>query len=311
MAERSRHSITIPAPLPQVYGLVADVTRWPVIFTPTVHVEVLSRAGAEERFRIWALANDTVKTWTSRRHFDPTAATITFRQEQSQPPAASMAGTWTFAATDAGTEVTLLHEFAVIGDEPYSAAWLRAAVNDNSNAELAGLARAAATPDDTGLIVRFADSTSVAGPVSRAYEFIAAAELWPQRLPHVSAMDLTVDSSGAQHLSMTTSTPDGEQHVTSSVRVCLEQAIVYKQTRLPRLLTAHSGRWIFAEHEATTVTSEHTIAIDPDAVERVLGRGATLADARQYAREALGANSRITLEHARHFAGVAPTPGQA
>lgn len=84
------HEITIKAPANTVYGLIEDVTNWPHVFPPTIHVERLESEGRSERIRIWATARGEAKTWTSRRELDPEALRITFRQEQSAPPVASM-----------------------------------------------------------------------------------------------------------------------------------------------------------------------------------------------------------------------------
>jgi aromatase len=47
--------------------------------------------------------------------------------------------------------------------------------------------------------------------------------------------------------------------------------------------------------------SRHHVVIEPDAVERILGPTATIEDARSFVRDALGANSRATLGHAKGF----------
>ncbi|MFD9647506.1 aromatase/cyclase, partial [Streptomyces sp. NPDC059082] len=91
------HEIEVDAPADAVYDLVADAARWPVHFPPNLHVDVLEGGGGKdgvERLRIWATANGAVKNWTSRRELDRAAGTVTFRQERSQAPVASMGGTW-------------------------------------------------------------------------------------------------------------------------------------------------------------------------------------------------------------------------
>ena len=90
MIHHTEHRIAIDAPVDVVYGLLAEVGRWPRLFGPTVHTEHVERSERSERIRIWATANDEVKTWTSRRELDPDAHRITFRQEVSHPPVASM-----------------------------------------------------------------------------------------------------------------------------------------------------------------------------------------------------------------------------
>jgi aromatase len=50
-------------------------------------------------------------------------------------------------------------------------------------------------------------------------------------------------------------------------------------------------------------TARHTVVINPDAVSKVLGPDRTLADAREFVRNALGTNSRTTMAHASAYAG--------
>ena len=307
MVEQTVHSTSIPAPIELVYDLIADVTQWPVIFTPTVHVEHLERSPSEELFQIWALANGAVKTWTSRRTLDPIGREITFQQQVSQPPVASMGGSWRFLAEpDGGTTVELYHHFSAVDDDPQALDWIRRALDSNSNAELEGLRKAAVADNAAELQLRFSDEVHIDAPAELAFRFIDEADQWPSRLPHVEAIDFTVDETGVQHMTMETLAPDGSRHTTSSVRIRRPDSIVYKQIGLPALLTCHLGRWIFTSTEhGTLVSSEHTVAIDPEAVERVLGAGKTIADARTFARTALGGNSMITLRHAKDFAELA------
>jgi len=105
-------------------------------------------------------------------------------------------------------------------------------------------------------------------------------------------------------MEMETRTADGSTHTTTSVRVCFPPGrIVYKQVVVPRLMTVHLGEWTVTEQDgAVAVSSRHTIRINPDTVESVLGAGATIADARGFVRDALSRNSRATLEHAKSYA---------
>ncbi|MGI8664792.1 MAG: aromatase/cyclase [Jatrophihabitans sp.] len=306
MVEYSEHTIKIQAPVDKVFELIADAASWPVIFGPTIYVEHLERSDTIERFRIWALANGEVKSWSSRRKIDRASQLITFEQEVSQPPVASMSGTWLFDATaDGGTEVSLEHQFTAVDDDPESVQWINTVLDSNSASELAGLRSAAEVAEATDeLVFTFADSVRVQGPLALAYEFIKDAEQWPSRLPHVQRLDLRTDDAGVQHMEMDTLAPDGNTHTTSSVRVCFDgDQIVYKQVGVPALLSGHSGRWTFRpDGDEVVVTSEHTVAIKPEAVQAVLGEGKTVRDARASARGALGGNSMITLLHAKQFA---------
>jgi ribosome-associated toxin RatA of RatAB toxin-antitoxin module len=300
------HGITIAAPLRDCYQLVLDVTRWPLIFAPTVHVEHLERDAHGERFHIWALANGDVADWTSRRTFDPAASRIGFEQEHSQPPVAAMRGEWSFRpAGDGGTEATLRHWFRAVDDSPDDVTWIRRVLDRNSTAELAGL-RAVAELDPPLSDVRcsFEDVVDIRGGVEDAYRFVYEADRWRRRLPHVRRVDVTEDRPGVQLMEMDTVTGDGTVHTTGSVRACLpNRLIAYKQTVLPKLLTGHCGQWRFEETgTGTRVTAAHSVLLSVPAIPEVLGRTATLADAREFAREALGGNSRTTLAYTRSFA---------
>ncbi|MEU6278488.1 aromatase/cyclase [Streptomyces populi] len=311
-----RHTIVTTAAPRTVYALLADTALWPVNFSPTVHVEQLERPegdGGTERIRIWALAGDTVKAWTSRRELDPEGLRIGFRQEVSQPPVASMSGAWRLRELpDGGTEITLDHAYRAVDDDPAALAWIAEVTDRNSHAELANLKslseRAGAQPAHR---LTFEDTILVeGGRADDAYAFLHEASRWPDRLPHVSRMDLVEDETGVQVMEMDSITAAGDRHTTKSVRVCFAgERIVYKQTVVPPLLAAHTGEWrVTAVDGGVAITSQHTVVIDPEAVAGVLGDTATVADALEFARTALTGNSRITLEHARAFAQGDPVP---
>jgi aromatase len=298
------HDTTVDAPAEKVFGLIADATAWPRIFGPTVHVERLWTRGTRERLQLWATANSAARTWTSIRTLDPTARRIEFRQERSPDPIATMGGCWTFQPLpDGRTRVLLDHDFAVVGDDPAGLRWIRTAVDSNSTAELSAL-KAHAEAGSLPLEDDFADTVEVDGAAGDVYDFIYRADLWPQRLPHVARLTLTEEQAGLQVMEMETRTADGSSHSTTSVRVCFPPArIVYKQVVVPRLMTVHLGEWsVTPEDGRVTVSSRHTVRINPDTVQSVLGADATIADARQFVRDALSRNSRATLEHARSYA---------
>jgi aromatase len=298
----------VDVPADDVYRIVADVTRWPVVMGPTVHVERLEGDDREEVLTLWATANGEARTWTSRRRLDPGARRIEFRQEAPAPPLAAMGGTWTFEpAGPARTRVVLDHDFAALGDDAEAVAWVTRATDRNSDAELANIkATAERAAELDGLTSTFVDSVTIDGPLDAVYSFLRDADRWPERLPHVARLDLTEDPPGLQVMDMDTRAPDGSVHTTRSVRVCFDpDRIVYKQVRLPALLDVHTGEWNLAADPTTgtvTASSAHTVRIRPDAVATVLGAGATTADALAFVRRALGTNSTTTLEHAKAYA---------
>ncbi|CAL9640200.1 hypothetical protein SUDANB32_06311 [Streptomyces sp. enrichment culture] len=304
---RTSHSTEVAAPAGIVYGLIADAERWPLFFPPNVHVERLETDGTNERLRMWATANGQVRSWISQRVQDPATRRVEFCQSHPQAPVRTMRGTWAVEELPGNTtQLTLLHDFTVHGDRPQDTAWVERAVDTNSRAELAGLKQLAErwTRLDE-LVLSFQDIVRVDAPAEPVYDFLYRAADWPRLIPHVARLDLTEDQPGVQVMTMDTLTADGAAHTTRSVRICFPHAgrIVYKQTATPALMEAHTGEWsVVFDGSGTTAVAQHTVVLREDAVERVLGPGADLAQARRHVREALGRNSTATLELARRHA---------
>jgi aromatase len=304
------HTISVDVPAKDVFRLIAEVENWPRIFPPTVHVDHVEQAADFERIRIWATANGEVKTWTSRRELDAARLRIDFRQEVTQPPVASMHGTWIIEPTTGSQSlVRLLHAYRAIDDDPERLGWLDKAVDTNSRTELAALKANVEAAADVGErpTFTFEDSVVVDGAVKDVYDFLNEAQSWQTRLPHVARVALTEDHPGLQVLEMDTRIANGSTHTTKSIRVCFpHQRIVYKQITLPALMTLHTGCWQLTESAAgegaVTVTSQHTVTINEDNITAVLGARADLAQARVFVRDALGTNSLTTLRHAKEYA---------
>ncbi|MFE2964753.1 aromatase/cyclase [Streptomyces sp. NPDC059340] len=300
------HEITIAAPAPAVYRLLAEVTNWPRIFPPTIHVDRVEHDGSQERIRIWATANGEAKNWTSRRELDPEALRITFRQEVTAPPVAAMGGTWIIEPLGENeSRVRLLHDYRAVDDDPHDLLWIDQAVDKNSRSELAALKKnvefAHAAEEVT---FSFEDTVYVDGSAKDVFAFINEANLWSERLPHVATVRLEEDTVGLQTLEMDTRAKDGSVHTTKSYRVTFpHQHIAYKQVTLPALMTLHTGHWTFQDtDQGVAATSQHTVTLNTDNIARILGCGATVADAREYVHTALSTNSRATLTHAKAFA---------
>ncbi|MFF4083776.1 aromatase/cyclase [Streptomyces sp. NPDC001777] len=304
---RTTHSVEVAAPAGVVYGMISNAVQWPLFFPPNVHVERLEFDGRDERLRMWAVANGQVRSWLSRRVQDPEARRIDFRQQHPQAPVETMNGSWTVQERSGGTSLlTLLHDFTVIDDRPEDVSWTERAVDTNSTAELTQLKRLAErwTRLDE-LVLSFEDAVRVKGPAELVYDFLYRVGDWPELVPHVARLDLTEDAPGVQVMAMDTRTADGATHTTESVRICFPHAgrIVYKQTRTPALMEAHTGEWsVLPDESGVTVISQHNVVLREEAVERVLGEGADLARARRYVREALGRNSTATLNLAKRHA---------
>jgi ribosome-associated toxin RatA of RatAB toxin-antitoxin module len=304
MSHETEHEITVAAPAQAVYDLIANVTDWPRIFPPTVHVEYAERGDTEERIRIWATANGEPKGWLSRRYLDKDNLRIRFRQEVSQPPVAAMGGEWLIdALSPTETKVRLTHDFEAVGNDPANISRILRAIDHNSGAELGAL-KSAAEPESADLLLTFEDSVRINASAKDVYDFIYEAKQWQSRLPHVARIALQEDTPNVQVLEMDTRSGENGVHTTKSVRVCFpSDRIVYKQIQTPALMSVHTGQWtITTDAGATVITSAHTVVIKQDAITTVLGEQATVADARKMIRDALGRNSTTTMQHAKAYA---------
>jgi aromatase len=299
------HAIAIDAPASRVYDLIVDVERWRDIFGPTVHVEYVEKDDSTERIRIWATANDTAKTWVSRRTLDAGKRRVAFRQEQSQHPVGGMGGLWAVEPlSEATCQVRLFHDYFAASDDPADLDWIGTAVDKNSKKELAAL-KASAELSGPDKLITFDDVVDVEGSAKDVYDFLNEAQLWQERLPHVAAVSLQEETPGLQILEMDTRTKDGSLHTTRSVRVCQPyHKIVYKQTVLPALMTLHTGHWLIEERSGgqVSVTSRHTVKINSSRVTEILGADADVAAAQAFVRGALSANSLATLRLAKAYA---------
>jgi aromatase len=282
-----------------VYNLVADVSRWPAILEPVIHDGYAGRSGRAERFELWVLVGDQVCSWRTRRSLDATEGRIAFEQERTHRPVTEMAGLWEFQPLDdGGSQVELSHWFTVDGGDA-EREQVMAAVDHNSTRDLAALCRLATLGSAVNeLVFSFADQVRLPVSAADAYEFVERSDRWPEVMPHVSRVELTEPQPGVQDMEMEAVTADGRVHTTRSLRLCFPaERIVYKQLVPPTLLLGHCGAWEFADADGgSVVTARHTVAINPAAIGEVLGLGHSLADARGYLRDALGANSRETLE---------------
>lgn len=303
----TEHEILIAAPAERVYRILADVRQWPSIFPPTIHAQRVAGDDRAEQIRLWATANGEVKSWQSRRELSPTERRIVFGQEKSAPPIASMGGMWLVDPTpDGGSQVRLTHYYEA--DSAENLGWIDRTVETNSQAELEALRTHVESALGAELTFSFEDTVLIHGEAKDVFDFIADAERWPDRLPHVSRVRMDTDANGVQTLEMDTSTQHGATHTTKSYRVLLSPfAIAYKQVTLPSLLTVHTGYWHLTRTEqGVEASSQHTVVLNPANIRLVLGENATIAEGREHVREALSGNSLATLGCAKRYAEDGP-----
>jgi aromatase len=310
----ARHTMMVAASPRRVYQLIADVARWPQIFGPTVCVEQLELDGDTEVLRYWELLDGDVHGYVSHRELNPRRLQIRFRSQHPCHPFASMGGLWLVLPKGTGSLVTLDHHYRVVNDDPEDARWLAKAIDRNSVAALTALREAAELGSGLDqLWLSCEDSVDIDGSAGDVYTFLARAQDWPQRLPHVVRVLLDEDVVDIQHIQSDVRIPNGSVFTTSTTRVCFpETHIVYKQTRPPAIMQAHTGAWVVASlGHRVRATAQHTVLLRQETIAPLLGAESTVDDARSAVRHVLSDLSLATLRGAKAFAEArrpAPVP---
>jgi hypothetical protein len=93
---------------------------------------------------------------------------------------------------------------------------------------------------------------------------------WPSIAPHVQAIDMHYEDGAVQVLTMHVATGQ-RQDSFKSVRILQPESIFFFQPHPPPALRRHYGWWrLSPAGEATRVTSEHWIEVDPEPAARFL-----------------------------------------
>ncbi|GAB2943017.1 aromatase/cyclase [Nonomuraea fastidiosa] len=305
MAQPDKHEVehrgTAHAPAKTVYGLLADLTVWPRIFPPIVHVEYLERTAERERARIWLHGGEDVRQWVALRTLAPESLSVFYRQEVAQHPVADMGGGWIVEPD--GPErslVRLLHDYRPVSED--AVAWIDEVLDDNSTAELAALLAAAdLEPRASDVLLELRDIVHVAGPAQAVYDFLYDGGRWHEHFEHIARSEVRPAGEEAHILELESPDKDGHPHTTRQVRIGVPgRKVVYKQLVIPPLASGHTGEWSIEEREdGVEVTARQTIVIREEGIADVLGPQVSLAEARAWIERALGGNARLILQRAK------------
>ncbi|BCL32533.1 SRPBCC family protein [Streptomyces aurantiacus] len=296
-------SCVVDAPAEVVLGLIADPDPLHYL-SPTIVYAERDTTGpafpARDSVTVWTVTEDE-QVWSRTQHrtLDSDGLRVAF-EDTVESTLAGVHGAWVLRAVSADkTEIELTQDTSAL-TSPEAVARAEGARSDL----LSTVAYAAGNRQElSDLVVDFRDPLFAAGSPEDAYKILYEADRWPERLAHVSRIDMTEDVPGIQFFDMDTTTSDGAPHTTRSVRICFPHSkIVYKQIGLPALLDAHTGHWLFTPtREGIVVESRHVAVIKPSALP-VLGEGTTVEDARRYLRRVLSTNSMTNLRLAKEFA---------
>src|SRR5579875_1895869 len=260
---KTAHQIQVNAPSEKVFGLIADIGRWPQIFPQIVLTERLDDRDGWQRARIHQWNNGKASDWVALRRPDAGQLRLDYRQEQTWPPVLDMGGSWVVRPVDDDTCVVhLAHDYEAARTDAATLGWIDDLIDKNSQAELTALKAAAEL--DPELLITFGASLDVEAPPEAVYRFLRDAEEWPAHIPHVASAKLTAVAPNVDLLDMDTRTDQGAIHTAQSVRVCLPgERIVQKYLLLPPIATLHIADWTVAGGSASVT---HTVIVkDPGA----------------------------------------------
>ncbi|MFC5202458.1 SRPBCC family protein [Streptomyces sp. NPDC048448] len=307
-------AVEVAAPAGVVYGLLADAVRWPVFLPSHVHVERLDFDGTQERLLVWEVAEEAgapgghVRSWHTRRVLRPQDRSVVFEEEDQARPGMVTSGVWTVRPAGETRCVLSLRQERVL---PVLLAAGDSRLRGDAAADVQrrlGQVRGAAEQWEEldELLLSFEDRIRVEGPAELVYDFLYRVEDWPERLPHVEGTRVREDAPGIQVVLVDTCAAEGAGTVTTrAVRLCFPHAgrIVFKETRPPRLLAAHSGEWsLLPDASGVTVVAAHRVMLRQDAVAGELGQNTSLLEARRHVHGWLSRADRQALDLAKWHA---------
>ncbi|MCD0452131.1 hypothetical protein LO762_23485 [Actinocorallia sp. API 0066] len=278
MSEPARVELPVRAPAESVYRLLADLDAWPRVFGRFVHLERLGVEDGTERVGVWSVSGDGVRYGEMRRRLRARELRVEFRFPDGS------------RTEDLGLAVTALSERESLVRVTHGAA----------RADDLSSVRAAAESEfhrpELRLVLR--DVRRVAASPRDVFDFLYAADRWPEHMPHVAAASLRRFPEGGQLVEVVTRESGGGLLTTRNARVGRAPGLlVYKQLLLPPIGASHCVRWRIGESSgATVLTALQEVTLRAEGVVELLGPDADLSVARDFARRELGGKMRLLLD---------------
>jgi aromatase len=309
-AAKAEHEVVVHAPAAAVYRLLAEPENWPLMFQPFVHLEPLGTDGSLERVGMWTTSAGAVNHWVVLRRLEPDRLSLTFRPEVVPSPLEAMERGWTVEPlSDAKCVARTIHDYRVATDDPATCETVRDQIGGIADGELAAVREMAeldASSPGLRLVVR--DAVEIDGPPAAVYDFLYDAARWPAAMPHVARAELLYDARNAQVVEMDTEEAGGGRLTTRTARVGFpHRLIAYKHLLLPPIGKSHRVRLRIEEtSRGTMVTCVQDVVLSETGVAKLLGEGARLETARDFARRELSSKMRLLLDHAKRRVETRP-----
>ncbi|MET1064562.1 MAG: hypothetical protein ABWX85_06285 [Arthrobacter sp.] len=136
---RTTHRLAIDAPADLIFSTLRDSSHWPYLDGLTVYSERVSGDDFNHELRTSVAASGALHSSHCHRVFDAAGRRADFRQLGLEPPLLQLGGGWEIHGTDAGSLVTLNHEFAVQPDSEALSELINANIDEYSRRELEAL----------------------------------------------------------------------------------------------------------------------------------------------------------------------------
>ncbi|MFI6978985.1 type II toxin-antitoxin system RatA family toxin [Embleya sp. NPDC050154] len=106
------HTVTIGAPITDVWKVLLDVEGWVRLFPSTSAARVTESSPTHQIVALTGDIGGRSQSWVSRRDIDEVGRVIDYRQVETAPMMKRMAGQWRAVSTsDTTTELTITHDF--------------------------------------------------------------------------------------------------------------------------------------------------------------------------------------------------------
>lgn len=302
---KAEYEVVVRASAAAVYRLLAEPENWPLMFQPFVHLEPLGIDRGLERIGMWTTSGEAVKHWVVLRRLEKDRLRLEFRPGIVPPPLEFTERHWSVEPlSDSECVARLIHDYRVATDDPATLETVRHQIDEIADAELAAVrAMAELEASSPELRLTLHDTVDIDGPPAAVYDFLYEAGHWPDRMPHVARVDLLHDTQDAQMVEMRTREAGGGLLTTKTARVGFpHRLIAYKHLLLPPIGKSHCVclRIEGAPH-GTTVTCVQDVVLSESGVAELLGEGARLRTARDFAQRELSSKMRLILDHAKRY----------
>lgn len=310
--EVTMHAIEINADIENVYGICANVLKWPEYFPPCKKAQIISEDKNVQVIQITAQSNETEFTWQSERRLYHASYRIDFHQSEPSPLVKYMQGVWRAIKLHKGVLLTLEHVFEVkdnvegivesVTSNEDALAFMHRTIENNSRKELESIKQILEKSKLGRTEVIFSEVIEINATPEQVYKVLYNAKEWPQLLPHCKKITMLYEDGNNQEFEMTVIGSQDKIEVMRSIRQGHANNIIeYFQPSLPPALKRHEGKWIITETKnGVNLEAWHSITLSEEGVRSLWGE-MEIEKASQIVEQAIKRNSMTTMQTIKSY----------